>query len=120
LRDIGELLGMSPEGVRQLVRERDELVHTGTVRREVVRVLQTRTRTRTLPIEPSANDNVQPKAEWVRRKLHAGKLGGVNSLVHRAPLARTKLARNVPRIMNSVSGPRVGFRAQQRSRCGRR
>ena len=68
LRDAGELLGMSPEGVRKLVRERHELAHTGTLRREVGQP-----RTRTLPLQPSANDNVQPKARaGVRRKLQAG------------------------------------------------
>jgi predicted RNase H-like HicB family nuclease len=68
LRDAGELLGMSPEGVRKLVRERHELAHTGTLRREAGQ-----SRTRTLPLQPSANDNVQPKARaGVRRKLQAG------------------------------------------------
>lgn len=68
LRDAGELLGMSPEGVRKLIRERNELMHTGAVSRQVVQ-----TKTRTLPLPPSANDNVQPKARaGVRRKLRAG------------------------------------------------
>lgn len=68
LRDAGELLGMSPEGVRKLIRERNELMHAGAVSRQVVQ-----TKTRTLPLHPSAKDNVQPKARaGVRRKLRAG------------------------------------------------
>jgi hypothetical protein len=54
---VRKLIARGCKRTRQLVRERDELVHTGTVRREVVQP-----RMRTLPLQPSANGNVQPKA----------------------------------------------------------
>jgi antitoxin HicB len=59
LRDAGELLGMSPEGVRKLIRARNELAHTGAAQPGTGRLQKTL-------LNPPANDLQPPRTTRAR------------------------------------------------------